>query len=187
MRLPGSIPQEMIMTALFYWGEKLDDFEMLSKDAFMDLLSRGGEKYKNMDLQREGDNRYIMTVETNEGEQIFIQVDNYPEKNAVRLVGENNGELALLFEYVELSGGYAAQYYYNAVVSSSYGVQNKAMCVYRNIFFGTEGSAARFDEVGEPDSIIDGVPDEQELIEGATHWLTLKNGKFTGELKGVAF
>lgn len=175
------------MRPLFYWGETLDDNELLAKDALINMFTRGGERYRSMDLQRESNNRYTMTVETNEGEQILIKVDYYPEKDAVHLLAENNGEQALLFECVNITGGYAAQYYYNAVVGRTYGALKKAMCTYRIIFSGTDGSAARFDDAEEPASIIDGVPGEQEFIAGATHWLTVKNGEFTGELNGFGF
>jgi len=175
------------MRPLLYWGETLDDFELSAKDAFLELITHGGERYREMDLQRESDTRYIMNLETNEGDQIYIQVNYYPDKNAVQLRAEENGEHALLFECVKIPGGYAAQYYYNAVVSATYGAQTKALCAFKNIIFSTDGSAARFDDVEEPPSIIESVPGEQKFIDGATHWLTIKNGEFTGELDGVAF
>lgn len=175
------------MTPLIYWGETLDDEELAGKEIVLGLLAGEGKSNQSADLQKESDNRYTMTIKTKKGEQIIIRVEYNPDSDALRLVAENNGEQALLFEYAKNGDGYAAQFYFNAVVGGTYGEQNKSMCVYKTIFSGKNGSCARFDGVEEPATLLDGVPDEQAYIDGATHWFTLKDDKFTGELNGTGF
>ncbi|WP_033117667.1 hypothetical protein [Intestinimonas butyriciproducens] len=175
------------MTPLIYWGETLDDEELAGKEIVLGLLAGEEKSNQSADLQKESDNRYTMTIETKKGEQIVIRVEYNPDIDALRLVAENSGEHALLFEYAKTGDGYAAQFYFNAIVGGTYGAQNKSMCVYKTIFSGKDGSCARFDGVGEPVSLLEGVPDEQAFIDGATHWFTLKDDKFTGELDGTTF
>lgn len=173
------------MIPLYQWGETLEDEELELKEYALSALTGVLKSFRSADLQRESNNSYIMTIEKEE-EDIHIWVEYRPHIDALRLVAKSNGEQALLFEYAKTADGYATQYYYNSVVGGTYGVQNKAMCVYRAIFSGKEGSYARFDDVEEPASLFDGVPNEQEFIKGATHWFTFKDGKFTGELNGTA-
>lgn len=46
----------------------------------------------------------------------------------------------------------------------------------------------RFDGVNvEPETLLGGVPWEEDFISGATHWFTIANGEFTGKLNGKAF
>jgi predicted small lipoprotein YifL len=175
------------MTPLIYWGETLDDMEIVIKDAILNLFTGEKKNFKSADLKKTSDNSYTMTGETKKGEQAIINVDYYPDIDAVRLIAQSDGEQPLLFEYVRNGDGYAAQFYYNAVVRSTYNAQEKAMCVYRVIFSGNNGSCARFDDTEEPASLLDEVPDEKTFIDGATHWLTVKGDKFTGELDGTAF
>lgn len=62
------------------------------------------------------------------------------------------------------------------------------MCVYKTIFDGQNGSCARFDGVNsEPDTLLGRVPLEEDFISGATHWFTITNGEFTGNMGGKAF
>ncbi|MFY9174359.1 MAG: hypothetical protein WAO24_03305 [Peptococcia bacterium] len=174
------------MTPLLYWQETLDDNELAAKDTVISLLTRGKNR-KSVDVQKESANSYITTIETTKGEEIFVQVDYQPDIDALRLVAESNGELAMIFEYVKLADGYAAQYYYNTIIGGTYNAPTRAMCIYRAIISGNEGSCARFDDAEEPASLLDGVPDEQTFIEGATHWFTLKNDEFTGKLGDTSF
>jgi len=167
------------LTPILYWGETLEDNELAVKDISLSVITGEDKRFRSADLERISDNSYTMTIETSKGEKIDIQVDYYPDIDAVHLEAENNGEHALLFEYVKTTDGYADQFYFNSVVASGYGEQNKEMCVYRSIFSGKDGSCARFDGVERPDSILDGVTDAETFIEGATHWFTLKDGKFT--------
>lgn len=176
------------ITPLIYWGETLEDGELAQKDIVMSVFTGEGKRFISADLQRESANKYTMTIDKDEGGQIFIQVDYRSDIDALRLEADDSGERALLFEYIRTDDGYAAQYYFSTAVGSTYGEGlTKAMCVFRTIFSGNNGSYARFDDVDEPATILDGVPDEQEFIDGATHWLTVKDNKFTGELKGTAF
>lgn len=176
------------ITPLLYWGETLDDDEIEVQDIIIDLLTGEKKGYRSVDVQRTGDNKYTSTLETHDDEEIVIDVKYHPDIDGLRLEATKNGEFALLFEYVKNGDGYAAQYYFNAKVGGSYGAEPvREPCLFKYIFVGREGSIARFNNVEEPDSILDGVPDEQEFINGATHWLTLKDDEFTGELDGIAF
>lgn len=174
-------------TPLLYWGETLQDNELLAKDGVIKFITGDKKYFRSIDLQIENDNKYIMTSETNKDEEVIIKVEYHPNIDGLRLEATNNGEQALLFEYVKHGDGYAAQYYYDALISSTYYEEERAMCLFRYIFSSKEGSVARFNDVGEPDSILDGVPDEQDFIDGATHWFTLKDDEFTGELGGNTF
>ncbi len=175
------------MTPLMNWGETFDDDEVIQGEMFIKLFTGEGKNFRSAELQKESDNRYTMTMETKKGEQIHVQVMYYPDIDAVRLEAENSNGHEMLFEYVKTADGYAAQYYFFDMIRSSYNKHDGVMCVYRSIFSENEGSCARFEEADKPVSLIDRVPDEKELIEGATHWFTLKNGKFTGEMDGTAF
>ena len=56
------------------------------------------------------------------------------------------------------------------------------------IFQGNNGSVARFDSINEkPESILGKTPDPAKFIQGATHWYTIQDGKFTGKLGGEEF
>ena len=175
------------LTPLFYWGETLDDNDLAQKEEFISMLIGDDRILKSIDLERKSDNMYRTIMETHEGDISIIDVEYNPDKDALRLVAEHNGEQALIFEYAKTSGGYASQFYYYDILGGTYGNPIEGMCVYRIIFAGNDGSFARFDHVEEPASIMEGAPDEQEFIEGATHWLTVKNGKYTGNIEGEAF
>ncbi|MGI6577193.1 MAG: hypothetical protein ACOX1Q_03900 [Eubacteriales bacterium] len=175
------------MKPLVYWGETLDESELAVVDRLIGLITINTAKLKSYDIEVKSDNHYTLTGETEKDEEVQIDVEYFSDIDAVHLEATNNGERALLFEYIKTPEGYAAQFYFNAVVASSYNVQEKAMCVYRIMFSENGGSCARFDDVEEPASILGGVPGEQEFIKGATHWFTLEDGKFTGELDGSAF
>lgn len=176
------------LSPLIFWGETLDDMEIEVKDITLSVVSGEGKNFVRADVEKQTENSYVMTIDTKKGEEILIQVEYFPKIDAVRLVAENNGEHALLFEYARVNDGYAAQYYFNQAIGGKYGEEPiKVMCVYRFIFSGHEGSCARFDDVEEPASLLNGVPYEEEFTKGATHWLTLKNDEFTGELNGTAF
>jgi hypothetical protein len=62
------------------------------------------------------------------------------------------------------------------------------LCTYKLIFKGNNGSWARYDNVAsEPESILGRTPDAGSFIDGAAHWFTVSDGKFTGNLNGNAF
>ena len=111
------------------------------------------------------------------------------QKNNSRLFGLHTyRNLDLLFEYSRMPEGYAAQYYFESVTHMDKAAPIYGLCTYRLIFTGSNGSCARFDNVSsEPDSIYGGIPDTQTFIDGATHWFTITDGKFTGNLGGNQF
>jgi hypothetical protein len=175
------------MLPLYMWGETLDDEELETQDIATSIYEGEDRSYQKYDLERESETRYKVIMETHDGELITTQIDYYPDIDAVRLETIDKGNLALIFEYVKTDKGYAAQYYFNSPIASSYGVQNKAMCVFRQIFSGLNGSLARFEDTEEPPSIIGDNPKEEDFIKGATDWLTVTDGDIKGELNGKSF
>lgn len=185
--LPPELEVFAYLTPLLYWGEVLDNIELEQKEIIYPFIAGEDKRFRSIDIQRKNKNFYTATMRTDKDEQIIINVENHPGKDAVRLEAEKDGEQVLVFEYAKTNGGYAAQYYFDTVIGGTYGSPERAMSVFRVIFSGNDGSLARFDDVEEPTSLVTGVPSEQDFIKGATHWLTVKNGKFTGELAGEAF
>lgn len=172
---------------LHLWGETLDDKELAEQDITTSVFEGEKKGFRKMDLERESENRYRVIMETHDDELIISQIDYYPNIDALRLETENNGSLELVFEYARTEDGYAAQYYFETNIGGTYGAPNRAMCAYKTIFSGLNGSQARFVDVEEPTSIIDNVPDEEDFIKDATDWLTIKDGNFIGELSGESF
>ncbi len=133
------------------------------------------------------DGSYLLTGTSGEGKSMILQIEYRPEEDELRLEVQEDGRLALLFEYIKNKEGYAAQYYFKAA-TGYYEDAPKAMCVYRTIFNGLNGSCARYDGVeSKPQSLLGSAPLGDEFFAGATHWFTLTNGRFTGLLNGKAF
>ena len=82
-------------------------------------------------------------------------------------------------------GGYAA-ILLETIIGYDRGTAIEGLCTYRTIFDGDNGSCARFDNVKRPRP-SGSVPDAESFIEGATHWFTIKDGSFTGNLGGEKF
>jgi hypothetical protein len=58
----------------------------------------------------------------------------------------------------------------------------------KTIFDGQNGSCARFDgENAEQETLLGGVPVEEDFSGGATHWFIIANDKFIGNLNGKGF
>lgn len=130
------------------------------------------------------DGSYLLTGTSAEGKSMALQIEYRPEEDELRLEVQEDGKLILLFEYIKNKEGYAAQYYFKAAIGYYEGAP-KAMCVYKTIFDGLNGSCARFDGVeSKPQSLFGRAPLDKEFLIGATHWFTLANGKFTGLLNG---
>lgn len=139
-------------------------------------------------LTDNGDGSLLLTGTSGDGGAMNIRIEYDPDRDDLRLEAQKDGEPVLLFEYAKNGGGYAAQYYFKAITSHDFGVAKEQMCVYKTIFDGQNGSCARFDGVNsEPDTLLGGVPSEKDFISGATHWFTITNGEFTGNLCGKAF
>lgn len=173
--------------ALHLWGETLDDKELAEQDITTSVFEGEDRAFRKMDLERESENRYRLIMETHDDELIISQIDYYPNIDALRLETVNNGNLELVFEYAKTNDGYAAQYYFDTIIGGTYGAPKRAMCVYKTMFSGLNGFKSRFVDVEESPSLIDGVPNEEDFIKGATDWLTIKDGNFTGQLCGESF
>jgi len=131
---------------------------------------------------------YLLKGTDTQGSSLEIKVRYDDKADSLRLEGYKDGALDMVFEYSKTPDGYAAQYYYEAVVDMVKFDAVYGLCTYRLIFAGTNGSCARFDNVSsEPDSIFGSIPDKQSFIEGATHWFTITDGEFTGKLDGKEF
>lgn len=173
---------------LMLFGETLEDMEIQVQDEVLKLFIGEGKTLVSAEAERISDNKYVMTTARKDGKEFIGEVEYFPNIDATRLITTEDGEMAMLFEYTKNKDGYAAQYYFNQPMGGSYGQEPiKKWCVYRYMFSGLEGSCARFDDVGEPATIIGDVPGEEEFIDGATHWVTITNDEFTGELDGVSF
>lgn len=139
-------------------------------------------------LTDNGDGSFLVTGTSSDGGAMSIRIEYNPDRDDLRLEAQKDGESALLFEYAKNGGGYAAQYYFKAITGHDFSGAKEQMCVYRTIFDGQNGSCARFDGIdAEPETLLGGVPSEEDFISGATHWFTIANGEFTGKLNGKVF
>lgn len=142
-------------------------------------------------LTDHGDGSFSLTGTATDGSALSLYVEYDPVQDNLRLEAQKDGETALLFEYAKKAGGYVAQYYFMAKTGYDFtggGGAVKQMCVYKTIFDGQNGSCARFDGVDtEPDTLLGGLPSEEDFINGATHWFTIHQGKFTGRLNEATF
>lgn len=134
------------------------------------------------------DGSLLLTGTSSDGGAMIIRIEYDPDRDDLRLEAQKDGEPALLFEYAKNGGSYAAQYYFKAITGHDFSGAKEQMCVYRTVFDGQNGSCARFDGINaEPETLLGGVPTEESFINGATHWFTIANGEFTGNLNGEAF
>lgn len=139
-------------------------------------------------LTDNGDGSLLLTGTSVDGGAMSIKIEYHPDRDDLRLEAQKGGEPVLLFEYAKNGSGYVAQYYFKTITGYDSGVAKEQMCVYKTIFDGQNGSCARFDGVNsEPDTLLGRVPSEKDLISGATHWFTITNGEFTGNMGGKAF
>ena len=141
----------------------------------------------NVSLVDNGDGSYQITGEK-DGDKWKLDVAYDAATDSLRLVGYENDKLGLVFEYCKLGKGYAAQYYFEDVTSYEQAQPVYQWCNYRLVFEGTNGSSARFEGVeSEPASIFKNPPDPDTWFSGATQWLTITDGSFTGKLSGTEF
>ncbi|HHZ16279.1 MAG TPA: hypothetical protein GX395_01395 [Clostridia bacterium] len=131
---------------------------------------------------------YLVIGTDKNGNQVELEVRYDAAADSLRLKAVENGKQAYLLEYTKTPDGYVAQQHYVDVVEYEKGNAVEGLCTYRMIFGGTKGSCARFKNVsGEPESIFGKNPEAQSFIEGATDWLTVTDGQFTGLLGGQSF
>lgn len=135
------------------------------------------------------DTGYVVAHTDDSGSAIQVRAMYDGDTDSLRVEAYKDGVLDLLFEYIRTAGGYAAQYHYEKIAGYEKNSFTPIVgfCTYRLMFERSNGSYARFDLVdAEPDSIFGLVPDEDCFIDGATHWLTITDGKFTGNIGGEA-
>jgi hypothetical protein len=131
---------------------------------------------------------YVVKGTDTDGSAMEVRATYDGDADSVRLEAYVDGDLELMFEYVKAPGGYAAQYHFINVIGIDKATPIEGLCTYRIIFNGSNGSCARFDNAeAQPESIFGTIPDAASFIEGATHWYTLTDGSFTGNLGGEAF
>ncbi|MGI6451759.1 MAG: hypothetical protein ACOX3R_16315 [Desulfitobacteriia bacterium] len=130
---------------------------------------------------------YQLTGTKAQGNKLEIKIKFDAKADSLRLEAYKDGALDLLFEYVAIDGGYAAQHYLEDTVGQKEFTPIMALCTHKLIFGGTDGSKARYDDVAEPASILGSPPDPESFIDGATHWFTVKKGQFSGNINGIAF
>ena len=139
-------------------------------------------------IEYSGGAEYVVKGTGSDGSALEARAKYDSDADSVRLESYVDGVLELLFEYVKLPGGYAAQYHFVDVLSFDQYTPVEGLCTRRVIFSGRNGSCARFDNVeAQPESIFGTIPDAASFVEGATHWYTVTDGSFTGDLGGEAF
>ena len=139
------------------------------------------------ELTNHDDGSLSLTGTSHDGSVLNLRIHYLPEQDQLRLEALQDETTVLLFEYAKNGDGYIAQYYFNEIVGHDWGSAIWKMCVYKTFFSGNNGSAARFDGVEEPETILGTTFSEQDFIAGATHWFTLVDGKFSGNLNGKVF
>ncbi len=173
------LPLEFMGESVKSLGKYDADFELVMfQTAFGD----------DTEVTHNEDTGYVVKFSDAKGSTIEVKAVYHTDADSLRLEGYKDGDLALVFEYIEIAGGYAAQYHYQTVTGYDKATPIEGLCTYRIIFEGSDGSCARFDNVAsQPESILGSVPDAGSFIEGATHWFTITDGSFTGNLGGKAF
>ena len=131
---------------------------------------------------------YQLTGTNAQGNNLELKVKFDADTDSLRLEVFKDGALDLLFEYVAIDGGYAAQYYLEDTIGHENFTPIMGLCTYKLILSGNDGSKARYDNVNsEPASILGSTPDPETFIDGASHWFTVKNGEFSGNIDGTSF
>jgi len=131
---------------------------------------------------------YLLTGTNSQGNKLELKIKYDEKTDSLRLEVYKDGVFDLLFEYVAIDGGYAAQYHLESIIGHENFTPITALCNYKMIYKGTDGSMARYDKVSsEPVSIFGSPPDPKSFIDGATHWFTVSNGQFTGSIDGKEF
>lgn len=131
---------------------------------------------------------YLLKGTNAKGNKLEIQVKFDGDDNSLRIECYKDGAIDLLFEYMAIDGGYAAQYYLETITGYDKATPIMGLCTHKLIFSGDNGSRARYDNVAsEPDSILGSIPDAESFIDGATHWFSVRDGEFTGSLNDKDF
>jgi hypothetical protein len=174
------------LLTLEFMGESIKSFGKFDADFETKMLKIGWAD--DAELEYNEGTRYTLKGTNSDGSALEIKVVYDGRSDSLRLEGYKDDTLEIIFEYIRTGGGYAAQYYFETIIGYDRGTAIEGLCTYRTIFDGDNGSCARFDNVkSEPASIFGSVPDAESFIEGATHWFTIKDGSFTGNLGGEKF
>ena len=156
-------------------------------DKNMEVLMLESGWADNVNLTDNGDASYQITGEYDK-DKWKVDVAYDAATDSLRLVGYQNDVLAIIFEYSKSGSGYAAQYYFENITGYDKATPVYKWCTYRTVFENNDGSSARFEGAdSEPASIYKNAPDAETFISGATQWLTVTDGSFTGKLNGIEF
>ena len=174
---------------LLYMGKSVETMGKFDENMETTMMQTGWADDAKVEYSESaGYVEYVVKGTDKNGKALEARAKYDSDADSVRLESYVDGALELLFEYVKLPGGYAAQYHFVDVLSVDNFTPVEGLCTRRVIFSGSNGSCARFDNVeAQPESIFGSIPDEESFIEGATHWYTVTDGSFTGNLGGEAF
>ncbi len=172
------LPLEFMGQSIKTLGKYDPDFEMIMFQQWAD----------DVEVFYDEDTGYELKYTDTQGSKVEIKAEYDGDADSLRLEAYKDGVPVLMFEYVKSPGGYAAQYNFETVVRYEMVTPIDGLCTYKIIFEESNGSCARFDNVtSEPESIFGKAPDAAAFIEGATHWFSVTNGSFTGNLGGDTF
>lgn len=173
------LPLEFMGESIKTLGKYDPDFELVM---FQQVCADDVEVFYDEDTG------YELKYTDTQGSKVEIKAKYDGDADSLRLEAYKDGVPVLMFEFIKTAGGYAAQYHFETVVRYEMATPIVGLCTYRTIFEESNGSCARFDNVtSEPESIFGKAPDAAAFIEGATHWFSVTNGNFTGNLGGETF
>ncbi len=172
------LPLEFMGQSIKTLGKYDPDFELVMFKQWAD----------DVEVFYDEDIGYGLKYTDTQGSKVEIKAEYDGDADSLRLEAYKDSVPVLMFEYVKSPGGYAAQYHFETVVRYEMVTPIEGLCTYKIIFEESNGSCARFDNVtSEPESIFGKAPDAAAFIEGATHWFSVTNGNFTGNLGGETF
>jgi hypothetical protein len=186
LAMPDELKIFNYLLTLEFMGESIKSLGKF--DANMETIMFQTGWADDAELAYDQDTSYTVKGTDSGGTAMEIRVVYDGDSDCLRLEGYKDGTLDCVFEYISTKGGYAAQYYFETITGYDKFTALEGFCTHRTIFDGTNGSCARFDNVDtEPASIFGSAPDAGSFIDGATHWFTITDGSFTGNLNGEAF
>lgn len=171
---------------LDFIGESMKSSSVFDVDTETQMLQMAWEE--DAELTYDQAAGYLLKGTNAQGNKLEMKIKFEGDDDSLRLECYKDGAIDLVFEYMAIDGGYAAQYYLEAETGYDKTTPVMGLCTYKLIFKGDNGSRARYDNVAsEPESILGSTPDAGSFIDGANHWFTLSDGKFIGNLNGKEF